>query len=140
MSILFSVIVSLKKKQYPDDEYVPPDGYASSAAPLNFKSLFSDQPAADYYPVSPWSRPATRPGTIPSDYEQNANTVGRILEKKIDISALPPPTRLNTAPIMGMCALLCSTFLSIYICLYRHTYIHTYIQCIHTYMHAHVLL
>ena len=94
--ILLPIVSSQKKPS--DEVMVPLEG---SVAPLNFKALFSDQPAADYFPVTPWSRPATRAGTVPSDFEMNASAVNRVLEKKVDISSLPPPTRLNTAPSFG---------------------------------------
>lgn len=67
--------------------------------PLNFKRLFNDQPTANYFPKTPSQRPSTteRP-TSPPEIVKNTEIIEQILQKKLSISTLPPPTRAQTAP------------------------------------------
>ena len=81
-----------------DDETAAENSPQPTRKPLDFKELFNDQPSADYFPVAPWERPIPNSRETPSDFTQNAKLVDSILHKKLDISALPPPSRVSTAP------------------------------------------
>jgi len=66
--------------------------------PLNFKRLFDDQPTANYFPKNPQQRPVLERPSSPPEIVKNTEIIEQILQKKLSISTLPPPSRAQTAP------------------------------------------
>lgn len=70
-------------------------------SPLNFKNLFADQPAADFFPLRPWDRKIHERPPSPSDLQKDTELIEHIISNHPPMSALSPSQRARTAPTIG---------------------------------------